>query len=119
MSWRKIRNPRGRADGLIAFAVCDHFYTVHVNRLRPFRTPRGSVVYPRVSPGDLKAISKAVQAALATLLSHHVEAKTGSSANTTESVEAERKEAKAAEPEAASRSNTQTNGRRTLHLPRR
>src|SRR3546814_12869768 len=31
----KNPNPRGHVEGRIAYVVCDHLYTVHVNRLRP------------------------------------------------------------------------------------
>lgn len=61
-------NPKGQSQGLVAYAVCSHFYTVHINRLRPFQTARGGPVYPKVHPADLVAISTAVRLALATLL---------------------------------------------------
>ena len=57
-------NPKGRAEGRVAYAVCNHLYTVHVNRLRPFRTQRGSVALARVNEGDLRAIFCAVRAAM-------------------------------------------------------
>src|SRR3546814_10885622 len=31
----KNPNPKGQAEGRIAYVVCDHLYTVNINRLRP------------------------------------------------------------------------------------
>lgn len=49
-------NPRGQAQGITAFVVCDHIYTVHINRLRPLLSARGQPVFPKVAKQDMDAI---------------------------------------------------------------
>lgn len=48
-------NKQGQKDGVTAYVVCDHLYTVHVNRLRPLIW-KGNAYYPRVTQADLDAI---------------------------------------------------------------
>ncbi|MEG8023166.1 type II toxin-antitoxin system PemK/MazF family toxin [Sphingomonas aerolata] len=61
----KNPNPRGHAEGRIAYVVCDHLYTVHVNRLRPLLSLRYVPVYPKVEPHDMTAIFAIVEKVLA------------------------------------------------------
>lgn len=49
-------NPKGQAQGITAFVVCDHIYTVNINRLRPVLSQRGQPVFPRVGQQDMEAI---------------------------------------------------------------
>jgi uncharacterized protein YifN (PemK superfamily) len=60
----KNPNPKGHAEGRIAYVVCDHFYTVHINRLRPVLSLRGQPIFPKVEPDDLTAIFAIIQAVL-------------------------------------------------------
>jgi uncharacterized protein YifN (PemK superfamily) len=60
-------NPRGHAEGVVAWAVCDHLYTVHAARLRPVTDLRRRPIYPKVAPDDLQAVFAAIRKAL-----HHV-----------------------------------------------
>lgn len=57
------RNPNPRNPGITTWAVCDHLYTIHVARLRPFST-RWKNVYPKVDQGDLHAIYQAIKSAM-------------------------------------------------------
>jgi uncharacterized protein YifN (PemK superfamily) len=61
----KNPNPRGHAEGRIAYVVCDHLYTVHVNRLRPMLSLKYQVVFPKVEPHDMTAIFSIVEKVLA------------------------------------------------------
>ena len=61
----KNPNPRGHAEGRIAYVVCDHLYTVHVNRLRPLLSLKYVPVYPKVEPHDMTAIFAIVEKVLA------------------------------------------------------
>lgn len=54
LSWNP--NPKGRADGIIAHAVCDHLYTVNNNRLRPLVSSTGKLVFAKVKPEDMAEI---------------------------------------------------------------
>jgi uncharacterized protein YifN (PemK superfamily) len=56
----KNPNPKGQAEGRIAYVVCDHLYTVNINRLRPL-IHNGKAIYPKVEPHDLTAIFTTVQ----------------------------------------------------------
>lgn len=56
-------NPDGKRRGVEAHAICDHLYTVHVNRLRPL-VDRGKPVYPKVKPADMQAIYSIVETVL-------------------------------------------------------
>lgn len=56
-------NPKGQAAGRIAYVVCDHLYTVNINRLRPL-VHNGKAVFPKVEPHDLTAIFAVVQKVL-------------------------------------------------------
>ena len=44
--------------------VCDHLYTVHVNRLRPIIAKHNQPIYPKISALDLKIIVSKIQLAL-------------------------------------------------------
>jgi len=57
-------NPVGSAQGKVAHAICNHLYTVHVNRLRPILTAAGTPVFGKIDPGDLEAILTKVRNAL-------------------------------------------------------
>ncbi len=57
-------NPAGKRDGIEAFAVCDHLYTVNVCRLRPILSLKGGPIYPRVLEEDFEAIKGLVTKAL-------------------------------------------------------
>ena len=59
----KNPNPKGEAEGRIAYVVCDHLYTVNINRLRPL-VHKGNAIFPKVEPQDLIAIFKVVQTVL-------------------------------------------------------
>lgn len=61
----KNPNPKGHAEGRTAYVVCDHFYTVNINRLRPL-VHKGQAIYPKVEPHDLTAIFAVVQTVLGT-----------------------------------------------------
>lgn len=61
----KNPNPRGHAEGRIAYVVCDHLYTVHVNRLRPLLSLKFHPVFPKVEPHDMTAIFAIVRNVLA------------------------------------------------------
>src|SRR3546814_6245519 len=61
----KNPNPRGHVEGRIAYVVCDHLYTVHVNRLRPLLSLKYVPVYPKVEPHDMTAIFAIVEKVLA------------------------------------------------------
>lgn len=56
----KNPNPKGQAEGRIAYVVCDHLYTVNINRLRPL-VYNGKAIVPKVEPHDLTAIFTIVQ----------------------------------------------------------
>lgn len=62
----KNPNPRGQAEGRVAYVVCDHFYTVNINRLRPILSLKGQPVYPKIEPHDLNAIFGVIQTVLGT-----------------------------------------------------
>src|SRR3546814_4068472 len=47
------------------YVVCDHLYTVHVNRLRPLLSLKYVPVYPKVEPHDMTAIFAIVEKVLA------------------------------------------------------
>ena len=57
-------NPRGQRDGIVAWAVCDHLYTVHIARLRPILDRYGRAVFPQASQGDLQGVFTAIRSAL-------------------------------------------------------
>lgn len=57
-------NPRGQADGIVAWAICDHLYTVHIARLRPIRDRYDRAIYPTATAEDLQAIFTAIRGAL-------------------------------------------------------
>lgn len=61
----KNPNPKGHAEGRIAYVVCDHLYTVHINRLRAVLSLKGYPVFPKVEPHDMTAIFAIVQNVLA------------------------------------------------------
>lgn len=60
----KNPNPKGEKDGVVVWAVCDHLYTVNLNRLRPIKDRYGRAIYPRADAQDLKAIFAAIRGAL-------------------------------------------------------
>lgn len=53
-------NPRGRRDGIIAFVICDHLYTVHTCRLRPVLDLNGRASFPTVDGYDFDEIKRLV-----------------------------------------------------------
>jgi uncharacterized protein YifN (PemK superfamily) len=57
-------NPKGQRDGVEAYAVCDHLYTVNICRLRPILSLRGHPIYPRVAEEDFTRIGELVRMAL-------------------------------------------------------
>ncbi|WP_395612763.1 type II toxin-antitoxin system PemK/MazF family toxin [Allosphingosinicella sp.] len=57
-------NPKGEADGITAYVVCDHIYTVNINRLRPL-VWEGKAIYPRVEQHDMDAIFGVLKQVLA------------------------------------------------------
>ena len=59
----KNPNPKGQEEGRIAYVVCDHLYTVNINRFRPL-VHKGKAIYPKVEPDDLTAIFAIVQKVL-------------------------------------------------------
>ncbi|WP_380871575.1 hypothetical protein ACFB49_25490 [Sphingomonas sp. DBB INV C78] len=61
----KNPNPKGHAEGRTAYVVCDHLYTVHVNRLRPVLSLKHLPVFPKVEPHDMIAIFGIVEKVLA------------------------------------------------------
>lgn len=61
------RNPNPRQNTAV-WAVCDHLYTVSIERLRPFLDRHKNPSYPRVADVDLHEISKAVRGAMSSLL---------------------------------------------------
>ena len=61
----KNPNPKGHAEGRIAYVVCDHLYTVHINRLRAVLSLKNYPVFPKVEPHDMAAIFAIVQNVLA------------------------------------------------------
>lgn len=61
----KNPNPRGHAEGRIAYVVCDHLYTVHINRLRPLLSLKFQPVFPKVEPHDMVTIFGIVEKVLA------------------------------------------------------
>jgi len=62
-------NPKGRAQGRIAYVVCDHFYTVNINRLRPL-VDKGKPIYPKILSADLARIFEIVQKVLGAAFSN-------------------------------------------------
>lgn len=60
----KNPNPKGRDQGITAFVVCDHLYTVNTNRLRPLVDAKGRPVFPKVGADDMKAIFQIVEQVL-------------------------------------------------------
>lgn len=56
-------NPVGRKKGIVAYAVCNHLYTVHLARLRPV-VERGRNLYPKVQKEDLDAIIAKIRVAM-------------------------------------------------------
>lgn len=50
-------NPKGREEGRIAYVVCDHIYTVNINRLRPLVDKR-KPIFPKILEKDLDGILK-------------------------------------------------------------
>lgn len=60
------RNPNPRQDTRV-WAVCDHLYTVAIERLRPLLDRHKNPSYPKVDDLDLHEIARRVQAAMATL----------------------------------------------------
>jgi len=62
--FKRNPNPVGEAQGKVAHAICDHLYTVHVNRLRPLLTARGRPIFSKIDPEDLQAILVKVWAVL-------------------------------------------------------
>lgn len=61
----KNPNPKGHAEGRTAYVVCDHLYTVHVNRLRAVLSLKGYPVFPKVEANDMTAIFGIVEKVLA------------------------------------------------------
>lgn len=61
----KNPNPKGHAEGRTAYVVCDHLYTVHVNRLRAVLSLKGHPVFPKVEAHDMAAIFGIVEKVLA------------------------------------------------------
>lgn len=57
-------NPKGHDQGITAYAVCDHLYTVNTNRLRPLVNSSGRLVFPKVDPEDMKEIFTAMEKVL-------------------------------------------------------
>ena len=60
----KNPNPRGHAEGRVAWAVCDHLYTVHSARLRPVLDRFNRQAYPKTDAVDLQAIFAAIRRAM-------------------------------------------------------
>ena len=57
-------NPKGQAEGIEAWAICDHLYTVHIARLRPIKDRFQRAIYPQADPKDLQAIFAAIRGSL-------------------------------------------------------
>lgn len=57
-------NPFGQRDGVEVWAVCDHIYTVHLNRLRLVRDLHGSMGWGQLSDADLLTVFAGVRKAL-------------------------------------------------------
>lgn len=62
----KNPNPKGHAEGRTAYVVCDHLYTVNINRLRPLLSHKGTPVFPKVEVSDLQAIFEVIRTVLST-----------------------------------------------------
>ena len=61
-------NPIPRSGGRLTHAICDHFYTVHVNRLRPLVSATGQPLFPKVTADDFSEISRKVRLVLSVML---------------------------------------------------
>lgn len=62
-------NPKGKAQGITAFVVCDHIYTVNINRLRPVLSLKGQPVFPKVEQKDMEAIFTILKSVLSAAFS--------------------------------------------------
>ena len=56
--------PSVRQNLIQSHVVCDHLYTVHVNRLRPIIAKHNRPIYPKISAHDLQIIVSKIQSAL-------------------------------------------------------
>jgi len=56
-------NRHGQGKGIIAYAVCDHLYTVNNCRLRPLVGSNGKPYFPRVHENDMLGIYRVLEAA--------------------------------------------------------
>lgn len=61
----KNPNPKGQEESRIGYVVCDHLYTININRFRPL-VHRGKAIYPKVEPHDMAAIFEVVRTVLGT-----------------------------------------------------
>ena len=50
------KNYNPREKDRVSYALCDHVYTVHVNRLRPMLSEKGMPVFPKVGQDDFVKI---------------------------------------------------------------
>jgi uncharacterized protein YifN (PemK superfamily) len=57
-------NPAGLKNGIDAYVICDHLYTVNICRLRPILDVKGKAVFPRVEQEDFEAICGLIRNAL-------------------------------------------------------
>lgn len=57
-------NPVGHRDGIGAYVICNHLYTVNICRLRPILDPKGRPIYPRVEQADFEGICELIRKAL-------------------------------------------------------
>ena len=48
----------------MVWAICDHLYTVHIARLRPFKNRHGINAYPKVDRADMEQIFARIRGAL-------------------------------------------------------
>jgi uncharacterized protein YifN (PemK superfamily) len=101
LSWNP--NPKGQRDGIIAYAICNHLYTVNVCRLRPIESVYGNPIYPRVLPVDFAKIQELLTLALFPTQPQ------------TERIIAEKVESEAKSPKTADETNLVT-GRKVLSI---
>ena len=57
-------NPVGHTNGIDAYVICDHLYTVNICRLRPILDGKGKPLYPRVDEVDFAAVCGLVRLVL-------------------------------------------------------
>lgn len=100
------KNPNPRANTPV-WAVCDHLYTISIERLRPMLDRHKNASYPHCEEVDFQAIAERVAKALATILSAAAPAPVAAPMETEAGTEGE----KPAMPELSA------SGRKILRLP--